>query len=72
MEERMNKRELIKEMKEFKELGLPLKVRDRKRLVLLFKEFWNQKPTEIQFKAATDGLVLLPEMIYYMTKVGLK
>ena len=34
----------------------------------LFKKMWDLNPTEEEFSKATNGLVIFPEMLYYMVK----
>jgi len=45
---------------------------NREIIIDQFREFWKLNPTIAEFKDATQGLVLFPELIYIMTKEGNK
>jgi hypothetical protein len=40
--------------------------RSKALIVADFKEFWRGHPTEAEFSAAMDRIVLFPEMLYVM------
>jgi hypothetical protein len=40
----------------------------RKEIISSFKLFWDSNPSEQEFALNMDGVVLFPEMIYYMIK----
>jgi len=64
----MSKKSLIAQLKRYSELNLEAQIRCSEDILKTFKEFWNSKPTEDEFKQAMHGIIIMPEMMYYMVK----
>lgn len=52
---------------EYRKLGVHDQMINKDLIIKAFKELWDSKPTESEFSTYMGGIVLWPEILYYMT-----
>jgi len=62
------KNTLIAYIGPYKKLNISQQTASKEIILKLFKEFWKQNPSEKEFADFASGLVVFPEMIYFMIK----
>ncbi len=65
-QDRENFKQVIKTLQEFSKMSVSSQILKKDIILLNFKYFWDFNPNEETFAEATKGLVLFPEIIYYM------
>jgi hypothetical protein len=67
-QDRENFKQVIKTLQVFSKMSVSSQILKKDTILLNFKFFWDFNPNEETFAKATKGLVLFPEIIYYMVK----
>ena len=59
---------LAGKLRKYRPLNVEEQQRKRKIIIASFKKFWDSEPSEEWFGPAMSGIVLFPEILYYMSK----
>ena len=57
-------------LREFASLSIPEQKARRTEIIEAFELFWRSNPKKAQFGGVCSGLVLAPEMLWIMVKMG--
>ena len=56
------------EFEAFQKMSIEQQTLNRYNIVSLFKMFWDNNPTEPEFALCMTGIVIFPEIQYYMVR----